>query len=281
MSYGSSLKFDFSYEAEGLRSVGDLAVETNPGTFVYYVHLDDDASADRTATFWGNLTIQIEKVCMDLASHPVLSKAQAINGLGFSQGGQFLRAYVERCNVPPVANLVTFGSQHNGIGDFQACAHNDWLCQTWDGFLKRSTWSNFVQGNLVPAQYYRNSDDLKNYLKSSNFLADINNERREKNGTYKQNMMKLKKFAMYMFKHDKTVVPKQSAWFGELNSTTGAVIKLQDREIYQEDWIGLRWLDERNRLEFPITPGEHMQLDSEVLVDAFQKYFSPDSRFNG
>ena len=274
------MKFNPSYEAEGIRSVGDLADETNPGTFVYYVRLDEDAAADRTATFWGNLTIQIEKVCADLASHPVLSKAHAINGLGFSQGGQFLRAYVERCNVPPVANLVTFGSQHNGISDFQTCADNDWLCRTWDGFLKRNTWSDFVQSKLVPAQYYRNPNDLENYIKSSNFLADINNERRVKNSTYKKNMMKLEKFAMYMFKDDKTVVPKQSAWFGELDNETGAVIKLEDRKIYQEDWIGLRWLDERNRLEFPITPGEHMQLDSKVLIEAFQKYFSPDPRVN-
>lgn len=275
------MKFDTSYEAEGIHSVGDLADEINPGTFVYYVRLDEDAAADRTATFWGNLTIQIEKVCADLASHPTLSKAHAINGLGFSQGGQFLRAYVERCNVPPVANLVTFGSQHNGISDFQVCADNDWLCRTWDGLLKRSTWSDFAQSKLVPAQYYRNPDDLENYLKSSNFLADINNERKVKNITYKENMMKLERFVMYMFKDDKTVVPKQSAWFGELDSATGAVIKLQDRQIYQEDWIGLRWLDERNKLEFLVTPGEHMQLDSEVLVEAFQKYFSPDPRVDG
>ena len=135
-----------------------------------------------------------------------------------------------------------------------------------------------MQSRLVPAQYYRNSDDLKNYLKSSNFLADINNERDLKNGTYKKNLMKLEKFAMYMFEDDQTVVPKQSAWFGELDNATGAIIKVRDRKIYQEDWIGLRWLGERNRLDFLTTPGEHMQLDSEDLVEAFQKYFSPRSR---
>jgi palmitoyl-protein thioesterase len=258
--------------------VGALAEETNPGTFVYYIRLDDDASADRTATFVGNLTIQVEKVCTDLASHPVLSKAPAINGLGFSQGGQFLRAYVERCNFPPMANLVTFGSQHNGISEFQICDDNDWICKSWEGVLKRNTWSHFVQSKLVPAQYYRDPDDLKRYLESSNFLADINNERTAKNYTYKKNMMKLEKFAMYMFKDDKTVVPKQSAWFGELDSATGIERKLQDRKIYQEDWIGLRWLDEKNRLEFPVTPGGHMELPSEVLVEAFKKYFRPRSK---
>ena len=57
--------------------------------------------------------------------------------MGFSQGGQFLRylvlldflkgkaddirGFVERCNKPPVRNLITWGSQHNGIG----IAHNE------------------------------------------------------------------------------------------------------------------------------------------------------------
>lgn len=272
------MKYNASYDAEGIRSVGTLADETNPGTFVYYIRLDDDASADRTATFLGNLTIQVEKVCADLATHPVLSKAPAINGLGFSQGGQFLRAYVERCNFPPVANLVTFGSQHNGISEFQVCADNDWVCRSWAGFLKRNTWSSFTQSRLVPAQYFRDPDDLENYLENSNFLADINNERGVKNSTYKKNIKKLERFAMYMFKDDTRVVPKQSAWFGELNRANGAFIKLQDRELYQEDWIGLRWLDERNRLDFPTIPGEHMQLTTEVLVEAFKKYFRPQSQ---
>ena len=30
------------------------------------------------------------------------------------KGGQFLRAYVERCNKPRVYNLITYGAQHNG-----------------------------------------------------------------------------------------------------------------------------------------------------------------------
>ena len=44
----------------------------------------------------GNLTEQLAQVCSDLASHPILSPAPAVNALGFSQGGQFLRGFVER-----------------------------------------------------------------------------------------------------------------------------------------------------------------------------------------
>ena len=262
-----------SYKAEGLQSVGELLNDTIGNTTTYYIRLDEDPSGDRTATFWGNVTLQVQRVCEDLASHPILSKAPAINALGFSQGGQFLRAYVERCNNPRVANLVTFGSQHNGISEFQECAANDWLCQTWRGVLKSNAWGSFSQSRLVPAQYYRDPADLDNYLEYSNFLADINNERTMKNESYKENMKKLSKFAMYMFADDTTVVPKESAFFAEVNTTSEVVTKLQEREIYREDWIGLRFLDEKRKLEFRIAEGQHMQLSDEILADAFNRYF--------
>lgn len=254
--------------------------ETNPGTFTYYIRLDDDGSADRTATFLGNLTEQIEKVCADLEAHPILAAAPSINALGFSQGGQFLRAYVERCNRPRVANLVTFGSQHNGISEFQKCAANDWICRGWDALLKGQTWTSLAQSSLVPAQYFRDPADLDSYLENSNFLADVNNERELKNATYKRNLQRLDRFAMYIFADDKTVVPKESAWFSEVNTTTGEVTKLQDRQLYKDDWIGLRALDEEKRLDFRVTDGGHMQLSEEILVDAFKTYFRPGSEID-
>lgn len=247
--------------------------ETNPGTFTYFIRLDDDASADRTATFLGNLTEQIEKVCADLEAHPVLATAPAINALGFSQGGQFLRAYVERCNRPRVANLVTFGSQHNGISEFQQCGANDWICRGWDNLLKGQTWTPFAQSKLVPAQYFRDPADLDSYLEYSNFLADVNNERGLKNATYQRNLRRLNRFAMYLFADDTTMVPKESAWFSEVNTTTGEVTKLQDRQLYKDDWLGLRALDEEKRLDFNVVDGKHMQLSEEILVNAFKKYF--------
>ena len=262
-----------SYQAEGLQSIGELLNDTIGNTTIYYIRLDEDPSADRTATFWGNVTLQVQKVCDDLASHPILSRAPAVNALGFSQGGQFLRAYIERCNSPKVENLVTFGSQHNGISEFQDCAANDWLCHSWRGVLKGNAWGSFSQSKLVPAQYYRDPEDLDNYLEYSNFLADINNERKVKNHTYKENMMKLGKFAMFMFADDTTVVPKESAFFSEVNTTSEAVTKLQDRDIYQEDWIGLRFLDEKKRLDFKTAEGGHMQLSDNILIDTFNQYF--------
>ncbi len=46
---------------------------------------------------------------------------EGFDGIGFSQGGQFLRAYVERCNEPRMRNLITVGAQHQGVYDFPHC----------------------------------------------------------------------------------------------------------------------------------------------------------------
>ncbi|KAJ4354307.1 uncharacterized protein N0V89_006041 [Didymosphaeria variabile] len=270
-----------NYAAEGLHTVGDLANATNPGTFVYYIRLDESPDSDKTATFFGNLTEQVAQVCDDLANHPILSTAPGVNALGFSQGGQFLRGFVERCNFPPVKNLITFGSQHNGIARYQICGATDWLCKAYIGLLKANTWGAWVQSHLVPAQYFRSTNDTtgeptEEYLESSNFLADINNERKLKNTTYAKNLASLDKFVMYLFDEDTTVIPKESGWFAHVNGSSGEVTDLKDRDIYKEDWIGLKKLDEKGGLEFKTTEGGHMQLDDEMLMDVFKTYFSPE-----
>ncbi|KAF8859545.1 alpha/beta-hydrolase [Acephala macrosclerotiorum] len=265
-----------NYAAEGLAEVAALAEETNPGTLVYIIRLGDDASADRSATFFGNLTLQLEQVCADIAAHPILSTAPAIDALGFSQGGQFLRGYIERCNNPPVRSLVTFGSQHNGISKFQECGATDWVCKGAQGLLRSSTWSSFVQSRLVPAQYFRDPAQYDQYLEHSNFLADINNERVLKNETYKSNLAKLEKFVMYMFEDDTTVIPKESGWFSEVNGTD--ITLLRDRKLYKENWLGLKDLDKKGALEFKTTPGKHMSLSDEVLKEVFEGFYGPYGR---
>ncbi|KAF2089453.1 alpha/beta-hydrolase, partial [Saccharata proteae CBS 121410] len=272
-----------NYAADGLREVGELAEKIHPGTFVYNIRLDNDAGSDRTATFFGNVTTQLQQVCDDLATHPILSTAPAVNALGFSQGGQFLRGYIERCNFPKVRNLVTFGSQHNGIAKFQACGATDWLCKAAIGLLRSNTWSSFVQNRVVPAQYYRSVNETTGlasdeYLEYSNFLADINNERELKNRTYSDHLAELDNFVMFMFAEDTTVIPKETGWFAEVNETSNEVTHLRDRPIYKEDWLGLKKLDEKGGLVFKNITGGHMEIDEDVLSETFQEYFAPVKR---
>ena len=132
-----------------------------------------------------------------------------------------------------------------------------------------------MQSKLVPAQYYRDPADMENYLLYSNWLADVNNERASKNGTYKKNLGKLEKFWMYKFSEDVVVLPKESCWFDEVtkHGENRVVTRLKDRMIYQEDWLGLKSLDESGGLEFRIAEGGHMRITKELLGDVFEMMY--------
>ena len=269
-----------NYAARRISEVAELAKSIHPGTFTYVIRLAHSPDDDRKATFWGNTTEQIAKVCEDLSTIPELSQAPAIDALGFSQGGLFLRAYVEGCNNPPVRTLVTFGSPHNGIADYKACDDGDWLCRGAMALLHTNTWAAWVQSRLVPAQYYRDVNPetgsaSDNYLQYSNLLADINNEREVKNVTYQDNIASLEKLVMFKFDKDTTVVPPESEWFDEVNTTTSEVYPLKDRKIYKEDWLGLKRLDKKGGLVFRIAPGPHMDISNELLEDVFKEYYGP------
>lgn len=263
-----------AFNSDGLQRIASLADDIHPGTFVYFVSLGgDDANSDRSATFLGNVTAQLELVCDALAAHPILSTAPAIDAIGFSQGGQFLRGYVERCNSPPVRNLVTFGSQHNGITEFRSCGAVDFLCQGAMALLRYNTWSSFVQSRLVPAQYYRDPADLDPYLESSNFLADINNERPVKNLLYRENIAALANFVMYLFEDDTVAIPRQTAWFQDVDGE--GAIPLRERQMYKEDWLGLKRLDEKGGLAFRSISADHMQIPEAVLNETLAEFLGP------
>ncbi|WPG97763.1 alpha/beta-hydrolase [Acrodontium crateriforme] len=276
------------FDNEGLQSVGNLAEQINPGTYVHIIRLDDDGNNDRAATFFGNLTTQIEQVCEDIKNEPKLrtadKKSVRVDALGFSQGGQFLRGLLERCDDLSMRSLVTFGSQHNGIAEFQDCRTWDFLCKGSTALIKGNAWTEYVQNKVVPAQYYRTVNESTalasdEYLESSNFLADVNNERVLKNEKYAEKVASLEKFVMFVFEEDTTVIPKESGWFAEVNRTTGEVTPLQNRTIYTEDWLGLKKLDKKNGLVFKKTPGGHMQLNEKVLIKTFQDYFGAEKKF--
>lgn len=262
-----------SFGNPAFAEVGTVLNDIYPGTYVYPIRVAKTPDADRKGSFFGNLTTQLNDVCRAIKEDPVLATAPAVNAWGFSQGGQFLRGYIERCNAPPVHNFVTMGSQHNGISDFQSC--NSWLCRSAESLLKFGRWSEFVQSHLVPAQYFRDPEELEQYLAHSNFLADINNERHVKNETYKTNMKRLNRFSMYVFEDDKVVIPKESGFFAEVNTTSGKVTDLRQRRIYLEDWLGLKALDEQKKLEFLYTPGNHMQLSMDNLRRLLTRHFAP------
>ncbi|KAJ4146874.1 hypothetical protein LMH87_001433 [Akanthomyces muscarius] len=258
-----------------LPPVGDMASDIHPGTFVYNI-MNNIVDDDWYSVYLGNISSQLDKVCNELAKHPVLSLAPAIDAIGFSQGGLFLRAYVERCNKPPVRSLVTFGSQHNGIARLPDCAPTNWPCKSAMTLLRFNNWSSFVQSRVVPAQYLRDLGDYASYLDGSNFLADINNERERKNSVYASRLASLAKFVMFMFEQDSRVIPRESSWFGD--KTPNSNVPLRQRRLYLEDWLGLRELDDKGAIVFRAIAAEHMHIPWQALNDTIREFFGPYQR---
>ncbi|RVD89752.1 uncharacterized protein DFL_000745 [Arthrobotrys flagrans] len=222
-----------TFDNPGLQSVADLYTSIYPGASTHIIHLADDGGGDRKASYFGSLHGQMELVCDQLSSNPNLTSPLAPHGfhaLGFSQGGLFMRGYVEACNLPRVHTLVTFGSPHNGISEFVKCKTTDWLCRTAFGWLNANKWSDWVQSNIVPAQYYRHPSS-----------------------------------------EEMVIIPKESVWFAEVVED-GEVTWLTERELYQEDWIGLKRLDEAGKLKFLKTGGPHMHITDELLAEVYTKY---------
>ncbi|KAJ7594746.1 palmitoyl-protein thioesterase [Mycena floridula] len=264
-----------SHSSPGMLEFTSMIKEVHPGIFIHSVYIDQDLKQDREAGFYGKINEQLELVAAQLANISELNGG--FDALGFSQGGQFLRAYVQKYNLPPVNNLLTFGSQHMGIEDIPLCARFDVFCQIARRATKRAVYGEWAQNNLIQAQYFRDPTRLPTYLEASQFLADVNNEKPSRNQTYADNLASLNAMILVMFSEDRTVVPKESAWFGsrvipEEDFSPGhqapmlqddkTLVPIHLHPLYQEDWIGLKKLDEKGGLIFDICEGEHMQIGS-------------------
>ena len=62
---------------------------------------------------------------------------------------------MERHNVPPVNNLITFGSQHMGVSDLPLCSPGDVLCQIARRAARFGVYSKYAQTNLIQVSIIR------------------------------------------------------------------------------------------------------------------------------
>lgn len=251
-----------SADSEGILSILDLlSNHTSSPAFAV-------STGPRDSSFIGNINTQLEAVSQAIRANNALK--DGFNAIGFSQGGQFLRAYAQRYQNPPIKTLMTWGSQHSGILEVPCQSETSPLCQSSRFFVRNNAFSSFVQNRFVPAQYYKGFDHQA-YLEGSIFLADINNEKDVKNKTYVQNLSTLENFVMIMFEDDVTVIPKQSSLFQDVDEDGN--ISLVENTTYWQD-LGLDKLSQRNALVSLTVQGGHMQIDSQELLQFVDKYFS-------
>ena len=259
------------YNSSGIHNLHSILDSLYPGIYLYSIRLADDPSSDQQKSFFGDANDQIDQVCEAL--HNITELQHGFDAIGFSQGGVFFRGLIERCSVK-VDNLITFGSPHFGVLELPLCKDpKDWLCKRRNALLKKQVWYDVVQRRVIPAQYFRDPLALDNYLKYSNYLADINNERDEKNSTYKENFASLNNLVLVSFTEDTTVVPKESSKFFDFDPIAKISIPFDQTDLYKNDYIGLKTLHEKGAIDFLNIEAEHMQIDEDFIRDIAGKYF--------
>ncbi|ODV79841.1 alpha/beta-hydrolase [Suhomyces tanzawaensis NRRL Y-17324] len=259
------------YNSTGIHKAAEILDDFYPGIFVYSVYLDLDPEKDQKKSLFGDANVELEQVCEQLATIPELK--QGFDLIGFSQGGLFLRALVERCSDVNVNNLITFGSPHLGVLELPMCENpGDWVCRRRNELLKKQVWFDSVQKRVIPAQYFRDPVNYNQYLLHSNFLVNVNNERPLSfNSSYKNNLQKLNKLVLFQFTRDTTLVPKETAWFIDFD-VSGTSIPFEKSKIYVQDLIGLKELHLNDKIDFKAIDTDHMVISEAVLHEIAEKY---------
>jgi len=236
-----------------------------PGIYVYSMEIGDSVEADEFNGFFMNANDQIKEAINRISTNPNLTNG--FNAVGFSQGSQFLRGYVERDNTPPVHNLISIGGQHQGVFGVPQCpGANYTLCEWFRELFDLGVYDSFVQRHLAQSNYWHDPWNPSEYEKYCIYLPDINNEITI-NQQYKQNMISLNSFVMVKFTLDTMVQPIESEWFGFYESGSDSVVlPMRNTTLYQQDWIGLKTLDSQNKLQFMSVAGNHLQFTDQWFI---------------
>jgi palmitoyl-protein thioesterase len=83
-----------------------------PGIYVHSLEIGENVIRDMENGFLLEANKQVEWALNQTESLPELRDGFSI--MGFSQGGQFSRALLQRQSSPSVYNLVSVGGQHQG-----------------------------------------------------------------------------------------------------------------------------------------------------------------------
>jgi palmitoyl-protein thioesterase len=256
-------------------STGKLASyisKSFPGLYVKSLALADNEENDMYATYFGSCHQRVKDMCKTLAADPKLK--DGFDAVGFSLGGLLMRGYIEECNNPPVHTFISYGAPHSGIAGDPGCLfEDDVLCNTMRSTLRSGTYSDWTQKNAMHAQFYKDVNNLDEYLKKSGYLPDLNNERATKNASYKKNLASLNKFVMIAFTKENVLIPPESAQFGFYKGNSNkTVLSMKQQKIYKEDWIGLKTLDKKGKLVLDQLPGKHMALPKETFAATLKKH---------
>ena len=216
-------------------------------------------------SIYTSMPIQLQELCTTIYAMPALQNG--FDFIGMSQGGLLARGYVERCNAYPVRNLITLVTPHGGT-----------ILKNVDVEM----YTAFYQTHFSASNYWRDPRRLNDYLTICIYLPILNNEivqddddmfvlLKNNEDAYmyylddeeyaienhladqqRTQMKTLTNFVLVWSPKDEIVQPSESAKFSFYNAGFN-VVPLDETEMYETDALGLKYLNEQQRLHFYAT----------------------------
>jgi len=257
---------DTCCDPESLGAEQKVLEDSIPGVYVHSLMFGKNLDEDEESGLSMPCNKQVEDACAMIASDPKLK--DGYNAIGYSQGGQFLRAVAQRCPSPPMKNLITLGSQHQGIYGLPDCNNwvwgFGWICNlgqgTAEAYFQAHVYEPDYQNNMVQAQYWHDPYYHGEYVEKSQFLAKINGEGPNPNATYAENLLKLEKMVLVMYSGDTVVVPRESSHFKfykEGQSTE--IVDFDDESVQMGLKDALMAMRANGQIDYLVAPGGHVQ----------------------
>jgi palmitoyl-protein thioesterase len=212
---------------------------------------------------------QAEELCRKIKSDTLFQNKFSI--FAVSQGTLIARYIIQKCEMPgQVMNYVSLNGPQMGIGSLPKITCPV-ICPLINDIIGNIIYKDYFQKNLGPAGYYKNKYNYEEFLKYSSFLADLNNEKEIKSQEYKDKFTKLNKVLLIKNLGDTVITPKESSFFEFFDKQGESIVPLFNSTFYKEDWIGLRTLNENQKLFFLELQGEHVIVSDEDM----EKYIIP------
>lgn len=203
---------------------------------------------------------QCENACNEINKYNDKSKFDNdFSILALSQGGLIARYITQKCKMKGrVKNIVSFGGPMMGTSQLPYCLGGV-SCYIINSLVDHFVYSKRYQKNIGPLGYYRTAAHPDRFKNSSSFLAELN----KYNETEKERFMALDNLILIGFENDKMISPKESAEFGIFDENFN-VKKM--KEIDEYTTIGLKELDENNKIKIFYLEGEHLDFEYEDVL---------------
>ncbi|XP_072936818.1 lysosomal thioesterase PPT2 homolog [Epargyreus clarus] len=219
--------------------------EKHPGTIVYNVNRFEGWSS--LETLWH----QVLEIGTDVAN--ISSKyPDGINLIGYSQGGLVARGIVQTFSNVSVSTFISLSSPQ--AGQYGA----GFLHVVFPGLVKDTAYEflySRVGQHTSVGNYWNDPYHQTLYESYSVFLPYINNHLSSaKSDDFKSNLLRLKRLVLIGGPDDNVITPWQSSQFGYYNANE-TIVEMKGQDIYTEDKIGLKTLDDSGRLHVVTVPG--------------------------